>query len=81
MLSWAGDVASQTKAGGWIFGLGESIGELFEGAEVLASAAAEIDQSKASEGEGVRLWSQSFPVSNGEWVDAGHLGALVRGAF
>ena len=73
-------MASQSKAGGWIFGLGESIGELFEGAEVLASATAEINQLKASKGEGVRLWSQSFSVSNGEWVDTGHRGTLVRGA-
>ena len=71
-------MASQSKAGGWVFGLGESISELLEGAEVLATATAEIDQSKASEGERVRLWSQSFPVSNGEWVDAGHLGVLAR---
>ena len=55
MLSRAGDVASQSKVGGWIFGLGESVGELFEGAEVLASSTAEINQSEASEGEGVRL--------------------------
>ena len=43
-------------------------------------ATAKIDQSKVSVGEGVRLWSQSFLVSNGEWVDAGHFGALARGA-
>ena len=50
------------------------------GVEVLVMATAEIDQSKASEGEGVRLWFESFLVSNGEWVNAGHLGALARGA-
>ena len=71
MLSWACNVASQSKAGAWIFGLGESVGGLFEGAEVLATAIAEIDQSKAGEGEGVRHWSQSFSVSNGEWVERG----------
>ena len=80
MLTWAGDVASQSKAGGWILGLGESVGELLEGAEVLASATAEINQSEASEGERVHLRSQSFAVSNGEWVDAGYLGVLGRGA-
>ena len=75
-LSLAGDVASQSKPRGWVFSLGESVGKLLHGAEVLASAVAEVSQSKASEGEGVLLWSQSFSVSNGEWVDAGHLGAV-----
>ena len=75
-LSWTGDVASQSKPRGWVLSLGESVGKLLHGAEVLASAVAEVNLSEASEGEGVHLWSQSFGVSNGEWVDAGHLGAV-----
>ena len=69
-------MASQSKVGGRIFGLGESVGELFDGAEVLALATAEINQSEASKGERVHLWFQSFSVSNSEWVEAGHLRAL-----
>ena len=75
-LSWVGDVASQRKPRGWVLSLGESVGKLLHGAEVLALAVAEVHQSKAGEGEGVLLWAQSFGVSNGEWVDAGHLGAV-----
>ena len=65
-LSWTDDVASQSKPRCWVLSLGESVGKLLHGAEVLASAVAEVYQSEASEGEGVHLWSQSFGVSNGE---------------
>ena len=57
VLSWAGDVASQSESRSWVLSLGESISELLQGAEVLALATAEVNQSEASEGEGVRLQS------------------------
>ena len=75
-LSWAGDVASQRKSKGWVHSLGERVDKLLHGAKVLALAVAEVHQSKTGEGEGVLLRSQSFGVSNGEWVDASHLGAV-----
>ena len=80
MLSWAGEVASESEAGRWILCLGESVGEFLEGVEILAMAIAEVDQSKAGEGERVGFWSQSFLISNGKRVDVGHSGALARGA-
>ena len=56
-------MAYQSKAGGWIFSLGESVGELLEGVEALVMATAEIDQSKASEGEGTKAsW---YPTVSG----------------
>ena len=43
----AGDVASQREAGGGIQHLGKSVFELFQGAQVLALAVAEIHQTHA----------------------------------
>ena len=56
VLSWAGDVASQSESSGWVLSLGESVGDLLQGAEVLALAAAEVNLSEDSEEEGVHLW-------------------------
>ena len=69
-------MASQRKARGWVISFGESVDELLHGAEVPGLAVAEVYQSKAGEGEGVLPWSYRFGESNGEWVDAGHLGAV-----
>ena len=47
VLSRAGDVASQRETGGGIQRLGKSVNELFQGAQVLALAVAEIHQTQA----------------------------------
>ena len=52
-LSRAGDVASQHKAGGGIHLLGKSVNELFQGAQVLALAIAEVHQMQAGKRKGV----------------------------
>ena len=53
VLSRAGDVASQREAGFGIQRLGKSVNELFQGAQVLALAVAEIHHTQAGKRKGV----------------------------
>ena len=54
-LSRAGDVASQSEARGGIQRLGKSVKELFQCAQVLALAVAEIHQAQAGKRKGFSL--------------------------